>query len=185
MSEWNPRPTGTDAETDHHREVYRQANSTLPMRSTSQYSVQRRTTGTSLRLKMRPGGSPAKMAFELMEVIDMASYDTLMCRPDDAPDDGSLDVKVAVLSEQRNIGSEYIDGELWTYDYPDFDILAQTRTATGPSGEVVQVMTPRWQIGQKILVADCNNTGIILEDGTPVTKIAITPRAWAEKYTVS
>jgi hypothetical protein len=56
MSQWHSTPSGNDAAADHHREIHRQANAALPLRGTRQYSVQRRTSGTSLRLKSVPPG---------------------------------------------------------------------------------------------------------------------------------
>lgn len=52
-----PNPTGNDAETEHHREIYRQVNREMPLRSSSRVKVQRTTTGTFLRISQRPAGS--------------------------------------------------------------------------------------------------------------------------------
>ena len=56
MSEWHPYPGGTDAATQWEREQHRQTNKGLPLRSTSKYSVQQRTTGQSINLKGPPVG---------------------------------------------------------------------------------------------------------------------------------
>lgn len=64
MSIYNPTPSGNDAETEHHREIYRQTNKAIPLRSSSAVKVQRTTTGTFLRMRRTPpGGSSSSSGF--------------------------------------------------------------------------------------------------------------------------
>ena len=136
------------------------------------------------------GGGPV-----LMTVVGVLDFDDIICRPDDAPSDGSKDVIVAFPFELQNcIRTEIIDGETW--DYGDTYTVSITgplaantatthsRIATRGSDSAVeyQVITPRIVGGQKVSVEPCSNTGIVLSGGAPVKFICRSCRAWAKQY---
>ena len=135
---------------------------------------------------------------QLMEIITIHDWNWLTCRPDGAPSDGSLDVSVATQPTQGNvIGTETFpdSGETWTYRYPaDLGVASntwdgmQSRRATLSGGTTVFIekITPRWIVGQKILVGPCSNTGVFPGGGSiPAQYITKGPNCWAEESQVS
>lgn len=93
MSNWHPRPSGNDAESEYHREIFRQANTSLPLRSSSKVKVQRSTTGTFLRMRaaIPAAGAGPLQGFKL--VSDGGDY--YNCNTWDGVNLGATFVKVA------------------------------------------------------------------------------------------
>lgn len=193
MSQWNPSPNGGDLESQFHREIHRQSNFALPMRSTSQYTVQRRGSGTSLKFKTIRGLSSTKLKVREMVLHTILGYDCMICRPYGlAGADSSQDIVAAAPPElRRAITSEtfIVDSgtETWEYAYPESWDGTQSRIATRVSDSlsVTQYITPRWFEDELVLVADCDVVNSVIVDGGityPITRVILTGREWAEKY---
>lgn len=165
MSEWHPYPGGTDARTGWEREQHRQTNQSLPLRGTSQYSVQRRTTGQSIKINSVAAARVKSGVYMMLVdyVQDIGAGDYLICRPKNGANDGSNDVYVAVPPElQTGLGAKVVGGvTIYTQRRPD-----------GVGG--FQVWTySAWDETNQQRQADCPTAG---PGSTPLTVIEnITP----------
>jgi hypothetical protein len=150
MSEWHPQPGGNDAEAEHHREIYRQANDALPLRGTRHYSVQRRTTGTTFRLRVPPAAVPLNAQRYRVKGV----YSTyLVCRTWNGVSEGAVDVYVAKPPHLRWYASSWpgmtLEGNAVTFTHQarTNNMDGQRTAAQTGSTDQVEIIVPVWQWG--------------------------------------
>lgn len=180
-----PCPSGSSREAAFHRASW-MANYGGMMRvlSSPTVRVSRTTRGQIAQARSRAIGS-SRAVVEEMTLQELVSYNCMKCRPDGAASDGSEDVYAATPPDVRSIIlEEVLDGETWTYTYPESWDGTQSRSATNGVVTVTQVITPRWVVGNRVTVADCRNIeGVILApSGARLSKVIFSGREWAEQY---
>ncbi len=160
---YNPMPGGNDAEAEHHREIYRQTNTALPLRSSSAVKVQRSTTGTFLRVRT-PAPAPGGQVKQYKIVTDQDSDcgDYLVCYTWDGTNLGTTAIKVAKPPKIRvSLASEaYIDGTgTHTFSYAAVMFggftAAYTRTNTWGAGTQAESATPDYLPGDIVYAISC------------------------------
>lgn len=143
--------------------------------------------GTARKVAVKRGGNiqqaqPASNPILRGTFVSMAS-DYITLRPVGAGD-SSTDFKVAKPYKLRHsITSASIDGDSISYTYAGDALSKQERTATVDATSELQIVVPRYLVGDTIYYASSVVTGVEVS-GSDVGKLDINAdaRAWAKKY---